>query len=362
MFTFSGGFEDDHEITFKEPSIVLSPNSSFSGPNNLSSPESQPHRVQSPVRPPTTSPPTVRSTRPRRGAALATSPVRKSPSPVRRPPSPVVIRKPPSSPVLKHSEPVSKTFPIIPVQDEQNGEIRPSANNSSNGNQQPIIRSYTRTRQQVKPNNFPARNIPPANFPQQQSYEEEPISKKPKQNEDEPEITTKNTSTKDLENSFKKPLENTEIIEKQEVDIAPPPPPSIVKAHSWSASSTTTLSTTTSHVVKKELENNSKLSKAVSISASDASDIMLPPPAMPPSGTTSSSIIRPKKSIFKSKSQNDQKRKGLSLYKHSFGAQKNEDKDEEEIRRKVFQQKAMSMDFDEEDLDDHPKVTDMSFR
>ena len=99
----------------------------------------------------------------------------------------------------------------------------------------------------------------------------------------------------------------------------------------------------------------------MSISASDASDIMLPPPPMPTSGTTSSSI-RPKKSIFKSKSQNDQKRKGLSLYKHSFGAQKNEDKDEEEIRRKVFQQKAMSMDFDEEDIDDHAKVTDMSFR
>ena len=97
----------------------------------------------------------------------------------------------------------------------------------------------------------------------------------------------------------------------------------------------------------------------------------------------------------------------MSLYKHSFGAKNNEDKDEEEIRRKVFQQKAMSMDFDEvnnkeifireiaicnyiifkyyihvknfvklflvivicfclqDDLDDHAmgaKVTDMSFR
>merc|ERR1712012_1186230 len=73
-----GGFEDDHEISFKEPAVVLSsPNNS--GHPNLSSPATSP---------PTTTASVRTSTRPRRGAALAagaaiiaaTSPTR-SPSP-----------------------------------------------------------------------------------------------------------------------------------------------------------------------------------------------------------------------------------------------------------------------------------------
>ena len=187
-----------------------------------------------------------------------------------------------------------------------------------------------------------------------------PLLKNQKKNEDckqtAAEIIAKDTtSTKDFENSFKKPLENTEILEQEKEKSELPAPSSIVKAHSWSGTMNTFGSKSADHLAstsnqtiisnvskQKDLENNSKLlTKAVSISASDASDIMPPPSLMATTSSSSTNIHRPKKSIFKSKSQSqDQKRKGLSLYKHSFGA-KNEDKDEEELRRKVFQQKAM---------------------
>ena len=303
-----GGFEDDHEISFKEPAIVLSsPNNS--GHPNLSSPATSP---------PTTTASVRTSTRPRRGAALAagaaiiaaTSPTRSPspppsappvarrlpPAPRRQPPSPVRRSPSPPPPVRKSSSPVlskqsvveepvsSKTIPEI-QDDEQNGEEKRhissalSANINNGKQQQPTIRSYARNTRGQQTTSKPTSNFPQntgnnSNFPSQ-SYDEQqqPMAKKPKPNEDDQpisnEIITKK-DTKDFENSFKKPLENTEIIEKKESEELPAKePPSIVKAHSWSGSQ------------KRELENNSKLIKAVSISsASDvaASDIMPPPP------------------------------------------------------------------------------------
>ena len=304
-----GGFEDDHEISFKEPAIVLSsPNNS--GHPNLSSPATSP---------PTTTASVRTSTRPRRGAALAagaaiiaaTSPTRSPsppppappvarrlpPAPRRQPPSPVRRSpSPPPPPVRKSSSPAlskqsvveepvsSKTIPEI-QDDEQNGEEKRhissaiSANINNGKQQQPTIRSYARNTRGQQTTSKPTSNFPQntgnnSNFPSQ-SYDEQqqPMAKKPKPNEDDQptsdEIITKK-DTKDFENSFKKPLENTEIIEKKESEELPAKePPSIVKAHSWSGSQ------------KRELENNSKLIKAVSISsASDvaASDIMPPPP------------------------------------------------------------------------------------
>lgn len=264
---------------------------------------------------PATSPPTTTtsvrtSTRPRRGAALAagaaivaaTSPTRSPsppapappvarrlpPAPRRQPPNPIQRSPSPPPPVRKSSSPVllkqeavsSKIIPEI-QNDEQNGEEISSANsaNISNGKQQqPTIRSYARnTRgQQItsKPtSNFPQNTGNNSNFPSQSYDEQPPMAKRPKQNEDDQpisdEIITKK-DTKDFESSFKKPLENTEIIEKKESEeLSAKEPPSIVKAHSWSGDS------------KREFDNNSKLTKAVSISsASDAaaSDIMPPPP------------------------------------------------------------------------------------
>ena len=179
--------------------------------------------------------------------------------------------------LLKQEAVSSKIIPET-QNDEQNGEEISSANISNGKQQQPTIRSYARnTRgQQItsKPtSNFPQNTGNNSNFPSQSYDEQPPMAKRPKQNEDDQpisdEIITKK-DTKDFESSFKKPLENTEIIEKKESEeLSAKEPPSIVKAHSWSGDS------------KREFDNNSKLTKAVSISsASDAaaSDIMPPPP------------------------------------------------------------------------------------
>lgn len=249
--------EADHEISFKEPALVIK------------SPE-QKAKLASPTRPQS----------PKRN--LVKEEIKPLSPPIRSPSPPRVTRT--SRAVLQDPKPIEppRNTPAVVVQEEPPAPPVKSTNNGA-------LRSYTR-KQTVAPS----------------ITAEEPVVKKIKMEDD------------------------TKSLPEVKASVSEPLPKSSRSL--------------------KEDDTKVGLIKSVSV---PSEMIIMPPP--------SSTDMKPKKSIFKSRSTagtnggSGSQRK--AMYKHSFGASQEKD---DELRQKVFHKAITSTDFDD-DFGEGPSPSEMSF-
>ena len=372
--------EDDHEISFKEPSLIMT------------SPPQNNILVPSPVRDPTPSPPpppkvrspparTTRRLRQTRAIVAQQRPVPKEPEVIPEPKEPEVIPEPKverlklklpttPSPPKKEPSPEPEVQKTLPVHEALRQTAVPTASNGavptrSYGRR--ALRNTSPIEPETKIEKCQAESPPPV------KEEIKPISSPPDENISQPEAleeasVTSNGSARAPPRSYTRRTKASTNLENEQPetkkfkpDSPPPEPKEELKEEDPVAPIQKSLSLTTdSSRIESSNESSSLMSSELTRSASvptSNENIMPPPPA------ESKVFPRPKKSIFKSKANGGQ-RKGMSLYKHSFGAAAKE-KEEDDIRQqKVFHKAITGLDFDEDEDDfggSGPSPSEMSF-